>query len=178
MAHTGRGATGATADEYQPTSAVPLPARQLLTLVSLMRCQITPSVRQRAFRLPQEAEAFLAGVILDVARGQQDAVSHSSTSAGMSRGEDLFREPVQVRAGLKRGEEEQVPPRPSSPAACPRISPGAGLSPDSGSRSTRWCGSSRIALMQPAQAGQLLLADAQCHGLAAPSVSFLPGQGR
>jgi len=44
-----------------------------LTLASLMRCQITPSVRQRAFRLPQKAEACLVGVILDFARGQQDA---------------------------------------------------------------------------------------------------------
>jgi hypothetical protein len=57
--------------------------------------------QQRAFRMPQEAQACLAGVIPDVAAASRTPVSHSGTSAAGFRGEDLFRASGQVRTGLR-----------------------------------------------------------------------------
>ena len=45
--------------------------------------------------------------------------------------------------------------------ACTRISPGDGCGPAFGSRSTKWCGSTRIALIDPVQAWQPPMADAR-----------------
>jgi hypothetical protein len=44
---------------------------------------------------------MLAGVILDVARGQQDAGIAQQHLSGRVRGEDLFRASAQVRIGLR-----------------------------------------------------------------------------
>lgn len=55
--------------------------------------------QQRAFRMPQEAEACLAGVIRSVAAASRTPASHSSTSAAEFRGEDLSRASGQVQIG-------------------------------------------------------------------------------
>jgi hypothetical protein len=104
-----------------------------LILQSRPRLEIARDRRghqQRAFRLPQEAEACLVGVILTLPAASRTPVLHSSTSAGKFRSEDLFREPGQVRAGLKGGGEGQVPPRPSSPGGVPADQFGSWSQPD------------------------------------------------
>jgi hypothetical protein len=57
--------------------------------------------QQRAVGIPQQAEARLADVILNVVRSQQDAGTAQQHLSGRFRDEDLFRASGQFRIGLR-----------------------------------------------------------------------------
>src|ERR1039457_5610836 len=133
--------------------------------------------RAPAAGLPHAAgtEACLVGVILDVARSQQPAGRRYRTAAPQrpSSGARIS-SARSARSGSASNEAKKgrsLPGRDPRPG-CARISPGVGRSPASGSRSARWCSSSRIALMHPVQARQPPMADARNATAWLPSRQF------
>ncbi len=137
--------------------------------------------QQQAFGMPQEAEACLAGVIVDVARSHQDARYRTAAPQRLSgrvpgRGSVPRVRPGPDRPQMRRRRAGLFPGRDPRPHACgsvrglaavrpPVAGPPGGAAPHA-SRSCIQCRPCR-----PPDGGR-----ARCHGLAASPVSFLPGQ--
>jgi len=133
--------------------------------------------QQRAFRMPQEAQACLVGVILNVARSQQDAsIAQQHLSGRVQRRGSLPRvRPGPDRPQMRRRRAGLFPgpdPRPHARGSLRELAavrpPVAGPPNGAAPHASRSC----IQCRPGGPDGRR----AQCHGLAAPPVSFLPDQ--